>query len=337
MWENMTFENILNDMLSRVSTDVDKREGSIIYDALAPAAYKLAEAYFMLSMFLDLVSGDTAVGEFLDRVVADYGITRKTATYAIRKIETTGTVDADTRWGLGDTTYIITEKISETEYKARCEQLGSIGNQYSGQLENIDNVAGVTAVLSDIITSGENTETDDNLRARFYNQIRVTSTSGNIYDYKKWALEVPGCGDTKVYPLWDGPGTVKVLVVDENMEIDLDLPNTVYNYIEAVRPIGAAVTVESPLGITIDISAKVILEGGTSLENAIFQFKAMAIQYLKSISFSSYVVSHAKIGSLLLSAPGIADYSELLINETTGNITLNDSEIPICGKVELEV
>lgn len=60
MWENMTYENILKDMLGRVTSDVDKREGSVIYDALAPAAYKLAEAYFMLNIFLDLVSGDTA-------------------------------------------------------------------------------------------------------------------------------------------------------------------------------------------------------------------------------------------------------------------------------------
>ena len=35
MWENMTYENILNDMLSRVPSNVDKREGSVIYDALA--------------------------------------------------------------------------------------------------------------------------------------------------------------------------------------------------------------------------------------------------------------------------------------------------------------
>ena len=39
MYEKMTYESILQKMLNMVSDDVDKREGSIIYDALAPAAY----------------------------------------------------------------------------------------------------------------------------------------------------------------------------------------------------------------------------------------------------------------------------------------------------------
>ena len=88
MFEEMTFENILDDMLSRVDNDIDKREGSIIYDALAPAAYKLAETYFKLSNYTDLFFIDTTVGEYLDRKALDYGVTRKEARKAIRKIET---------------------------------------------------------------------------------------------------------------------------------------------------------------------------------------------------------------------------------------------------------
>ena len=137
-------------------------------------------------------------------------------------------MDIGTRWGIEGTTYVIVEKIADTEYKAECEQYGSIGNHYSGQLDNIDNRSGVTAILADIIVSGEDEETDDNLRARFFNQVRSTSTSGNIYDYKKWALEVPGCGGAKVFPLWNGPGTIKVLVVDENMEIDPEICLSLY-------------------------------------------------------------------------------------------------------------
>lgn len=335
MWNDMTYENILNDMLSKVPSNVDKREGSIIYDALAPVALKLAEAYFQLNHFLDLVSGDTAVGEYLDRVVADYGITRKPATKAIRKIVTTGPVDLGIRWGIEGTTYIITEKISETEYKAECEQYGSIGNHYSGQLDNIDNISGVTAVLADIIVSGEDEETDDNLRARFFSQVRSTSTSGNIYDYKKWALEVPGCGGAKVFPLWNGPGTVKVLVVDENMEIDPDLPATVYDHIEKVRPIGAYVTVESPQEKVISISADVYLDGSDTLENVQTKFMALISEYLRSLTFEVYTVSYAKIGSLLLSVPGVADYSNLTMNGGNENITIGEEEMPILGTVAL--
>lgn len=335
MWENMTYEAILNDMLSRVPSDVDKRMGSIIYDALAPAAYKLAEAYFMLDRFVDLVSGDTAIGEYLDRVVADYGITRKTATYAVRKITTSGAVDIGTRWGINNLTYTVTALLSENVYIAACKQAGDIGNQYSGTLENIDNVSGVTATLTDIITSGEDKETDDALRARFYAQVQSSGTSGNIHDYRKWALEVSGCGDAKVFPLWNGTGTVKVLVVDENMAIDETLPETVADYIETVRPIGATVTVDSPVSLLINVTANVELNGTKSLAEVQTAFAATLTEYLRDTVFEIYSVSYAKIGSLLLATAGVEDYSDLLVNVGSANITIGDTEMPICGMVTL--
>ncbi|MGI6318485.1 MAG: hypothetical protein ACOX1J_07175 [Dethiobacteria bacterium] len=101
MFEDMTFENILNDMLARVPNDVDKRPGSIIYDALAPAAYKLAEAYFMLQNYVDLFFADTAVGEFLSRRTAELGIVRRPATKAIRKIVTDWPSGCRHKMGLG--------------------------------------------------------------------------------------------------------------------------------------------------------------------------------------------------------------------------------------------
>ena len=81
-----------------------------------------------------------------------------------------------------------------------------MGMPTAGTLENIDNVSGVTAVLTDIITSGTDEETDENLRARFYAQVQAPSTSGNANNYKEWALKVANVGNAKVFPLWDGAG-----------------------------------------------------------------------------------------------------------------------------------
>lgn len=335
MFGDMTYENLMADMLSRVTSDVDKREGSVIYDALAPCAYYLAQTYFNLNNFLDLVSGDTAVGEYLDRVVADYGLTRKVATYAVRKITTTGPVDVGTRWGLNGTTYEVTALLSTNVYSATCEQAGDIGNLYSGTLENIDNVSGVTATLTDIITSGDDEETDDNLRSRFYAQVKAPSTSGNADHYKKWALEVANVGDAKVFPLWDGAGTVKVLVVDSSMTIDATLPATVAAYIETVRPIGAMVTVASPTSKTIGVTANVNLDGSKTLAEVETAFKASLVTYLKDMIFDTYSVSYAKIGSLLLTTAGVEDYNTLLVNSGTANITISDTEMPLAGTVVL--
>lgn len=335
MFEDMTYNAILEDMLSRVTSDVDKREGSVIYDALAPCAYKLAEAYYNLNNFIDLVSGDTAVGEYLDRVVADYGLTRKSATYAVRKIETSGVIDIGSRWGLNETSYVVTSLLSTNVYRAICEQIGDIGNIYSGTLENIDNVVGITATLTDILSNGEDEETDEKLRERFYTQVQSSSTSGNVSDYKNWALEVVGVGGAKVFPLWNGPGTVKVLIVDSNMTIDESLETVVYDYIENVRPIGATVTVDSPNGKEITVSANITLDGTAIYDDVVIAFTSTLKSYLQSIVFSMYVVSYAKVGSLLLSTPGIADYSNLLLNGGTENISIGDEEMPITGTVTL--
>ncbi len=338
MFDNKTYDKILADMLSRVSSDVDKREGSVIYDALAPCAYELAQTYFNLNNFLDLVFGDTAVGEYLDRVVADYGITRKAATYAVRKIETTAAVKIGTRWGLNDTTYEITEELSANVYSADCKQPGVIGNTYSGTLENIDHVSGVTAKLTDIITSGTDKETDDNLRDRFYAKVQAPSTSGNADNYKEWALEVDGVGNAKVFPLWNGAGTVKVVIVDsEKQPADNSLINKTIEYIETVRPIGAEVTVMSGTAKTISISASVSLAVGYTLQSVISAFSASATEYFERITFHQTYVSYAKIGTILLGTDGVVDYRDLTVNGSTSNIALADEKIPVLGTVNLEV
>ena len=45
---SQTYKEILQGMLDKVPGNVDKREGSIIYDALAPCAYFLMQQQFQL-------------------------------------------------------------------------------------------------------------------------------------------------------------------------------------------------------------------------------------------------------------------------------------------------
>lgn len=334
----MTYDAILFDMLNQVTDGIDKREGSIIYDALAPCAYKLAETYFQLSNFMDLVSGDTAVEAYLDRVVSDYGIKRKAATYAKRKVETSASIEIGSRWGLNDTTYIIVEKISELVYSAQCEQLGSPGNLYTGVLENIDNINTVNAMLTDVLISGEDEETDENLRFRYYSKIRMPSTSGNCNDYKQWALEVTGVGDAEIVPLWNGAGSVKVVIVDNDKKPTSQLLiEETAAYIEEKRPIGASVTVTSATAKEIDIKAKICLAAGYHLAEVLTSFQKDMTEYFKSIAFSLTYVSFAKVGTILLNTDGVVDYNNLKVNGSNGNVALQGEEIPMIGNIGLEV
>lgn len=332
----MSYEELLRAMLAKIPGDVDKREGSMIYDAIAPCAFFLAQQNFQLENFVDLVFSDTAVGEYLDRAVASFGVVRKAAAPAVRKMTTSALVGLKTRWGIQELVYVVTEQMGENAYKVTFETAGSVGNQYSGALQPVSNgITGITATLTDILTPGADEETDDALREKFYTKVRLPATSGNAYHYQLWALEVPGTGAAKVFPLADGPGTVTVLVVDSDKRISSPLPATVAEYIETVRPIGATVTVKSPDALTVNVTANVLLDKSRSLSDVQKDFEAAVNDFLKDTVFTTYRVSYAKLGSLLLDIPGVEDFNALLLNGNAGNVTVGERQIPVKGSVKL--
>lgn len=330
----MTYEEKLQAMLDRVPSNVDKREGSVIYDALAPSAYFLTQQTFQLDNFIDLVLADTAVGEYLDRAISPSGVSRKAATAAVRKMTTSGPVDPGSRWGIGGLVYVVTAKTGDYEYEAECQTEGEIGNWYSGSIQPLS-MSGVTAELTDIIAAGSDEESDEALRERFYLKVRLPATSGNAYHYKLWAMEVAGVGDAKVFPLDDGPGTITVLIVNANKRRDPALEKAVWDYIESVRPIGAAVTVSSPEEIKANITADVLLDGTRRKEDVLGDFKEAVDSYLKSLVFSNYRVSYAKIGNLLLDIDGVDDYNDLKLNGGVTNIAVPPKGVPALGDIGL--
>ena len=348
MFENMTFENILNDMLSRVPSDIDKREGSIIYDALAPAAYKLAEAYFMLRNYVDLFFADTAVGEYLSRRTAELGVMRRQATKAIRKIVTSGPINIGTRWGLEDTTYVIIEKVTDTEYKAECEQLGSIGNAYSGTLDNIDNISGVTAELTDILIPGEDEETDESLRQRYFESLVSQAYGGNIADYKQKVSALPGVGGVKVESVWNGGGTVKLIILDSEYNKPSDtLINEIQTAVDPVQnqgkgygiaPIGHVVTVVGVDEVEIDVEPQITLQTGYTWEDVKPAVETAINDYFAELrsqwaDSQTLVIRISQIEVRILAITGIVDIQNTKLNGQQQNIELGPYEIPVLGEV----
>jgi len=345
---DITYENILNDMLSRVPNDVDKRPGSIIYDALAPAAFKLAEAYFQLSSFVDLFFADTAVGEYLSRRTAELGIVRRPATKAIRKIITDAPVDVGTRWGLEDTTYIIIEKISDTEYKAECEQPGTIGNVYSGPLYNIDNISGITAELTEVLIPGEDEETDESLRKRYFESLVSQAYGGNIADYKQKVTALPGVGGVKVEPIWNGGGTVKLTIIDSDYNKPsptlIDEVQTavdpVLNQGEGygIAPIGHVVTVVGVEEIEIDVEPQITLQTGYTWDDVKPIVETAINDYFAELrgewaDSETLVVRISQIEVRILAITGIVDVQNTKLNGQQQNIELGPYEIPVLGEV----
>lgn len=335
MYEDKTYEAIMEEALQEVSSDIDKREGSLIYDAIGPCAYQLAQTYFKMDNFIDLVMVDTAVGTYLDRKAAEFGITRKFSTAAIREVITTAPIGLDTRWELNGLVYRITAIDTDTSYIATCETKGTIGNVDTGVLTSLDNISGVTATIAGVEVYGTDEESDSALRQRVYEIASKPSASGNATDYKTWATSVVGVGDARVFPTWNGAGTVKVLIVDNNKEINPSLEADVTEYIEASRPIGANVTVDSPDAKEISVSATVTLLDGENISEVEQAFTAKLKAYLRGLVFKTYSVSYAKIGAILLDTDGVSDYTDLTVNDGTSSITIGTFEAPAIGNISL--
>jgi len=173
VYEAQTFEAILQRMLSRVTDNVDKRPGSVIYDALAPAAAELAQLYAELDINYNLSFADTASGDYLTRRAAEFGVQRKPAVKARRVGRFYGEGDAPidvplgSRFGISGLFYTVVSKLGAGIYALECETAGAAGNQPYGALLPVDYVAGlVRAELATVIVPGEEEEDDESLRQR---------------------------------------------------------------------------------------------------------------------------------------------------------------------------
>lgn len=203
----VTYREILERMLNRVSDKFDKREGSVIFDTHSPTALELEILYVELNRMIAEGYGDTASREYLILRCKERGIIPYPATYAVLKgTFTPETVDViGKRFNLGSLNYIVTEKIADGEYRVQCETPGTVGNQYFGQLIPIEYVEGLeTATLTEVLIPGEDEEDTEDLRTRYFNSFDEKAFGGNVRDYIEKTNAIPGVGSTKVTRVWNG-------------------------------------------------------------------------------------------------------------------------------------
>lgn len=116
MYEEITFEVIMERMLNRIPDKFDKREGSIIWNALAPAAIELQLMYIEFDNILMESFADTASYEFLERRAAERGLHPYQSTNAILKAEFNQDVPIGSRFSLEELNYVVIEKINDFNY-----------------------------------------------------------------------------------------------------------------------------------------------------------------------------------------------------------------------------
>ena len=118
MYENLTY----------------KRQGSVIYDAVAPVCSEIAQIYVALDNCLNESFADTAQRDYLVLRAKEIGLEPKKATNTILKGEFQGNINIGDKFALDDLRYTVIEKISDGIYKLKCDTAGSVGNTKFGTL-----------------------------------------------------------------------------------------------------------------------------------------------------------------------------------------------------------
>lgn len=354
MFEDISYKSLLERMLDRVPNSLDKREGSIIYDALAPAALELMALYIELGRVVNESFADTASREFLIRRCKERGIFPRAATNAVlRGVFVPSSVDVSgVRFNIGEINYTVGEKISDGAYYVTCESAGEVGNRFLGDMLPIDYVSGLeTAQLAEVLIPGEDEESTEALRTRYLDSFEKKAFGGNVQDYKEKTLAVPGVGAVKVTPVWDGGGSVLLTILDSEMNAPSgELISAVKSAADpeensgegyGFAPIGHVVTVEGAAEVPINISADVEYDSGYSFSVLEDEIKTQLSDYLLELrgewqeSAAGLTVRISRIETRLLSVTGIVDVSNAKINGAEENLSLGFDEIPVLGGVEM--
>lgn len=207
MFEDTTYEVILQRMLDRVSAKFDKREGSVIWDTHSPAAIEFQILYLALDTIIQEAYGDTATREFLILRCRERGMTPFKATKAILKGEFSP-ADVDVlgkRFNIGEMNYLVTEQMAQGIYKVQCEAEGEEGNRYLGTMIPIEYIRNLeTAELTEVLIPGEEEEGTEELRKRYFESFVEKAFGGNVKDYLEKTNAIAGVGCTKVIRVWNG-------------------------------------------------------------------------------------------------------------------------------------
>lgn len=344
MFEGYTFEYLMESMLSRVPDNLDKREGSIIYDALAPAAAELAQMYIRLDATRDLTFISTSSERYLDELVGEFGLTRIPSSKAVVKGVFNTDIPLDSRFSGEALNYIATEKVSEGVFLLECETSGTEGNGYTGRIVPIEYIDGLqSAEITEIVIPARDEETDEELKKRFYENITGGVQDGNVAQYKKWITEYNKIGRGKVFPLWNGANTVKVSILDnEYKPATEELIKEFQNYLDpeskglgnGAAPIGAVVTVATAVEREVNITVNVYLNKG--FESAEGVEKAVKSLF-KDISYKSDTVNFYEVAIAVSNCESVLRISSLRVNNSTEDIVLNDEEIPVLGSLNIQV
>lgn len=332
-----TASAIQKKMMDNLPEGLDKTEGGFPWDMTRPTAIEISETLqFNLSIGLRQTYSLWATGAWLDLHGLEVDLTRKQPEYAYGVLSIEGQAGIEIPVGFMFSTRGTAEKASlyymaleavtlDDEGKAdvhiRAENTGAEYNTPEDTVcLMVQPINGIETITNkDVVTGGADLESDDDFRLRIIQAERNGSMTGCDADYIRWAMEVPGVSSAMVEPLWNGNGTVRVIVADaEGNMANTELTQRVYDYIVSPNdrskrkaPIGATVTVDSVRFYDIDIRFAFTVIPGADPERISEMFRESILEYFAEDAREDMAVSYNRIRAFLEGREGVKTLTRL--------------------------
>lgn len=351
MIEIPTYEQLLNRVLDRIPAELDRRQGSIIYNAVAPCCVEIEQLYIALKNMYDQVYIETATSSNLDALVALFGITRKEAIYAVRIGSFNVLPPLKSLFTDGTNTYeVINTDEGVDKVLLKCTSSGIVGNSYVGKLTALTYVEGLEkANLTGTYIPGKDTESDDELRVRYKEVISAPIFAGNVAAYKKLLKAQDEIGQCKITPA-QGNNAGKVIATV------LSKTNDTVSNVQAIQqrldpsnskdgtgevPIGHTLIIQSanilPITITmgITVGSSYTKEGLKPIINKVLE-EYMQVLCSRWENENQLTVRKSQIEARIVNIVGVEDVTKCLINGSTNNKVIPESSFPKLSTVTVE-
>lgn len=371
--DGVTARSIEENMMKNLPLDIDKTEGGIVWDLTMPTALEKAEMIqFYLQNTFQQMFPMWATGRWLDQHAHDAGISRREANKAYGHVTVEGDAGLTIPQGFvfavpssDGVPSIGFESLAEATIPSTGSVDIAVQAVEAGTTSNVSNdtvtimqspMAGITKITNaEAMTGGTEDESDDDLRERIDEILagKGDSYTGNNADYVRWAKEVSGVGYAHTIPCYNGPNSVKLVVVDANgVPANEQILQNVFEHIwgadsledrkslDRLAPVGVMdFVVVAPTAVTINYSFKLKLETGATVDEVKSRFKAALSSYYQSVASGDddmkpvmYIKTYSTLASDVL---GVADFEDFRMNGETTNITFHDYEYPVTGTIEV--
>lgn len=212
MFESKTYEALLASAMARVTAAVDKREGSMVMNGVAPSMAELAQLYIAADFVFQATYLLTAPREYLIRRASDRNMAPYPASAAVFRAVFNIEVPVGTRFSCEDLNFIVTGRLTDDtdtdtrlSHEVTCETVGAAANSYAGTLIPVEYVSGLTlAELVELVVPGDEEEETETFRQRVLDSFQSQAFGGNQADYIEKVRAIAGVGAVKVHAVWNG-------------------------------------------------------------------------------------------------------------------------------------